>query len=80
MRAAVKLQFSRFPPLRAEEDWKIDFTAYERGGKAATASLPPLKAEESRKLQLIPPMRAAAAAGFPPLRAVENRKTQLYRR
>ncbi|XXG89483.1 hypothetical protein AAC387_Pa12g1464 [Persea americana] len=35
MKAAVKLQPASFPPLRAEENWKIKFTADESGGKAA---------------------------------------------
>ncbi|XXG89495.1 hypothetical protein AAC387_Pa12g1480 [Persea americana] len=51
MRAAVKLQPASFPPLRAEENWKIQFTADEGGGKAAPASFPPLRAEENWKIQ-----------------------------
>ncbi|XXG89508.1 hypothetical protein AAC387_Pa12g1489 [Persea americana] len=51
MRAAVKPQPGSFPPLRAEENWKIPFTADESGGKAAPASFPPLRAEENWKIQ-----------------------------
>ncbi|XXG71458.1 hypothetical protein AAC387_Pa07g0729 [Persea americana] len=32
---------SSFPPLGAEENWKIKFTADESGGKAAIANFPP---------------------------------------
>ena len=42
---------SSFPPLRAEENWKIGFTADGSGGKAAIASFPPLTAEENWKIQ-----------------------------
>ncbi|XXG71499.1 hypothetical protein AAC387_Pa07g0770 [Persea americana] len=49
---------SSFPPLEAEENWKIKFTADESGGKAAIANLPPLGAEENWKTGL-PRMRAA---------------------
>jgi len=38
---------SSFPPLRAEENWKANFTADESSGKAATASFPPLGEEEN---------------------------------
>ncbi|XXG89507.1 hypothetical protein AAC387_Pa12g1488 [Persea americana] len=51
MRAVVKMQPASFPPLRAEENWKIKFTADESGGKAAPASSPPLRAEENWKIQ-----------------------------
>ena len=33
---------SSFPPLRAEENWKTDFTADESGGKAVIAGFSPL--------------------------------------
>ena len=42
---------SSFPPLRAEENWKANFTADESSGKAATASFPPLGAEENWKVR-----------------------------
>ena len=29
-----------FPPLGAEENWQMDFTAYENGGKAARCPIP----------------------------------------
>ena len=29
-----------FPPLGAEENWHMDFTAYENGGKAARCPIP----------------------------------------
>ena len=57
MRAAVKLQFSSFPPLRAEEDWKIDFTADDNGGEAAIASFPPLREEEDWKMRVYRPCK-----------------------
>ena len=41
---------SSFPPLRAEENWKMDFTADESSGKAAIASFPPLTEEENWKI------------------------------
>ena len=37
---------SSFPPLRAEENRKIHFTAVGSSGKAAVSSFPPLRAEE----------------------------------
>ncbi|XXG65703.1 hypothetical protein AAC387_Pa05g3331 [Persea americana] len=42
---------SSFPPLRAEENRKINFTADESGGKAAIASFPPLTEEENWKMR-----------------------------
>ena len=47
-----KNAISSFPPLRAEENRKIDFTADGSGGKAAIASFPPLIAEENWKMRV----------------------------
>ena len=69
---------SSFPPLRAEENRKIDFSADGSGGKAANSSFPPLRAEENWKSSL-PPMGAAVKLQiptFPPLRAEENWKVR----
>ena len=44
-----------FPPLGADENWKIDFTADGNSGKAAVASFPPLREEENWK-RALPPM------------------------
>ena len=73
---------SSFPPLRAEENWKMDFTADESSGKAAIASFPPLTEEESWKIDFTAYERGgkAATASFPPLKAEQSRKLQLYRR
>ncbi|XXG57645.1 hypothetical protein AAC387_Pa04g0092 [Persea americana] len=59
---------SSFPPLRAEENWKIDFTADESGGKPAIASFPPLGEEENWKVDLTADESGgkAATASFPP--------------
>ena len=67
---------SSFPPLRAEENWKMDFTADERGGKAAIASFPPLWAEENWNVDFTADESGgkAATAGFPPLGAEESWK------
>ena len=53
-----------------EEKWKIDFTADESGGKAATASFPPLGVEEIWKAHFTAGENGgkAAIAGFPPAR------------
>ena len=69
---------SIFPPLRAEENWKIDFTADESGGKTEIASFPPLGADENWKIDFtadesggkaeiatLPPMRAAVKLKLP---------------
>ena len=52
-----KAAIARFPPLGAEENWKIQFTADERGGKAATASFPPLTVEEKWKMRFYRPCK-----------------------
>ena len=72
---------SSFPPLGAEESWKIDFTADESGGKAAIASFPPLTPEENWKIHFTADESGGkpAIAGFPPLRVEENWKMRLYR-
>ena len=46
-----------FPPLGAEERWKIHFTADESGGKAASAGFPPLIVEESWKMRVCRPRK-----------------------
>ena len=71
---------SSFPPLRAEENWKTDFTADGSGGKAAIASFPPLRAEENRKIQFTADETGgkAATASFPPLIVEENWKMRVY--
>ncbi|XXG71390.1 hypothetical protein AAC387_Pa07g0669 [Persea americana] len=65
---------SSFPPLGAEESWKIKFTADESGGKAAIATFPPLGAEENWKTAL-PRMRAAVKLQMPVFLLSERRKT-----
>ena len=72
---------SSFPPLRAEENWKIDFTADGSGGKAAIARFPPLGAEENWKIQFTADERGgkAATASFPPLTVEEKWKMRFYR-
>ena len=59
---------SSFPPLREEENWKINFTAYESSGKAAIACFRPLTAEENWKLKFTADESSgkAATACFPP--------------
>ena len=52
-----KAAIASFPPLRAEENWKIQFTADETGGKAATASFPPLIVEENWKMRVYLPCK-----------------------
>ena len=52
-----KAAIASFPPLRAEENWKIQFTADESGGKAATASFPPLTVEEKWKMRFYRPCK-----------------------
>ena len=73
---------SSFPPLRAEENWKTDFTADGSGGKAAIASFPPLRAEENWKVHFTADESGgkASISSFPPLRVEENRKMPVYRR
>ena len=73
---------SIFPPLRAEENWKIDFTADESGGKAEIASFPPVGEEENWKIVFTADENGgkAATASFPPLGAEESWKMQLCRR
>ena len=74
---------SSFPPLRAEENWKIDFTADETEAvKAASASFPLLIEEENWKIDFTADESGgkAATASFPPLRAEETWKMQFYRR
>ena len=70
---------SIFPPLRAEENWKIDFTADESGGKAEIASFPPVGEEENWKIVFTADENGgkAAIASFPPLRAEENWKINI---
>ena len=46
-----------FPPLGAEESWKIHFTADESGGKAASAGFPPVIVEESWKMRVCRPRK-----------------------
>ena len=67
---------SSFPPLRAEENWKVDFTADESSGKAAIASFPPLTEEENWKIDFTADESGgkAAIASFPPLTPEENWK------
>ncbi|XXG71517.1 hypothetical protein AAC387_Pa07g0788 [Persea americana] len=78
---------SSFPPLGAEENWKIkftadesggkaaiEFTADESGGKAAIANLPRLGAEENWKTGL-PRMRAAVKLQMPVFLLSERSKT-----
>ncbi|KAJ8628209.1 hypothetical protein MRB53_021516 [Persea americana] len=64
---------SSFPPLGAEESWKIEFTADESSGKAAISSFPPLGAEKSWKMTLSL-MRAAVKLQFPVFLLSERRK------
>ena len=52
-----KAATASFPPLRAEEDWKMDLTADENGGKAAIASFPPLREEENWKMRVYRPCK-----------------------
>ncbi|XXG65702.1 hypothetical protein AAC387_Pa05g3330 [Persea americana] len=79
---------SSFPPLRAEESWKINFTADESGGKAAIASFPPFTEEENWKMRFtadesrgkaatasLPPARAAVKLQFAGSFLSERRKT-----
>ena len=56
---------SSFPPLRAEENWKANFTADESSGKAATASFPPLGAEENWKVRFTAAWSSCKAAILP---------------
>lgn len=73
---------SSFPPLRAEENWKIDVTADESGGKTAIASFPPLAEEENWNVDFTADGSGgkAATASFPPLGAEGSWRMQLYRR
>ena len=48
---------SSFPPLGAEENWKIKFTADANGGKAADSGFPPLGAEENWKMRVYRPCK-----------------------
>ena len=75
-----KSAISSFPPLGAEENRKIDFTADASGGKAAIASFPPLRAEENWKIQFTADETGgkAATASFPPLIVEENWKMRVY--
>ena len=72
---------SSFPPLGAEENWKIDITADENGGKAANSSFPPLGAEENWKIKFTADESGGKAANssFPTLGAEENWKILVYR-
>ncbi|XXG57800.1 hypothetical protein AAC387_Pa04g0247 [Persea americana] len=72
----------QFSSLRAEENWKIDFTADESGGKPAIASFPPLGEEENWKVDFTADESGGkpATASFPPLGAEESWQLQLYRR
>ena len=67
---------SCFPPLAAEENWKIDCTADERSGEAAVSSFPPPGAEENWKIDFTADENRgkAALSSFPPLGAEENWK------
>ena len=69
---------SSFPPLRAEENWKANFTADESSGKAATTSFPPLGEEENWNANFTADESSgkAATASFPPLGAEENWKVR----
>ena len=60
----------------------MDFTADERGGKAAIASFPPLRAEENWNVDFTADESGgkAATASFPPLGAEESWRMQSYRR
>ena len=69
-----KASTASFPPLGAEENWKIQFTADESGGKAAIAKFPPLGAEENWKTGL-PRMRAAVKLQMPVFLLSERSKT-----
>ena len=76
-----KAAIASFPPLGAEESWKIHFTADGSGGKAAIASFPPLGAEETWKIQNTADESGgkAAIASFPPLTVEESWKMRVYR-
>ena len=69
-------EISSFPPLWAEENWKIDFTADGNSGKASISSFPPLGAEENWKIDFTADESSgkAATSCFPPLGAEENWK------
>ena len=71
---------SSFPPLRAEENRKIHFTADGSGGKAAIAGFAPLGVEETWKIQNTADESGgkAAIASFPPLIVEENLKMRVY--
>ena len=78
MGAAVKLQIP-VSPLRAEENWKVQFTADERGGKAAFPTFPPLRAKENWKVRFTADGSGGNAAipSFPPPGAEENFKMRV---
>ena len=50
MRVAVKLQLPAFVLSERRNTGKCNFTADESGGKAAAATFPPLRVEESWKM------------------------------
>ena len=76
-----KVAAARFPPLGAEENWKINFTADESRGKAANARFPPLGAEENWKIRFTADESSGKAviARFPPPGVEENWKVRVYR-
>ena len=55
---------SSFPPLWEEENWKIDFTADESGGKSAISGFPPLRAKENQKIDFTADESSGKAAIF----------------
>ena len=59
----------------------MDFTADEKGGKAAIASFPPLRAEENWNVDFTADESGgkAASAGFPPLIVEESWKMRVCR-
>ena len=64
---------SSFPPLRAEENWKIDFTADGSGGKAAIANFLLSQRRKTGKSSL-PPVRAAVKLKLPAFLLSQRRK------
>ncbi|KAJ8614984.1 hypothetical protein MRB53_015457 [Persea americana] len=57
MRAAVNLQLRVFLLSQRRKTGKCRFTAHESGGKAATATFPPLPVEENWKMRFYRPCK-----------------------
>ena len=57
MRAAVKLKVPAFLLSQRRKTGKCRFTAHESGGKAATATFPPLPVEENWKMRFYRPCK-----------------------